>query len=55
MKRQVRKEVKVFVQRVAILGMIALTIPMAVWTGDFTGTVFIGLISLPYLFTKEVL
>jgi hypothetical protein len=55
MKREFRKEFKIFVQRVSIIGMIAITLPMAIWTGDFTGTAFLGLISIPYLFTKEVL
>jgi hypothetical protein len=55
MKREFRKEFKIFVQRVAILGMIGITIPMAIWTGDGTGTMFLALISTPFLFTKEVL
>lgn len=53
-KRKFSRQFKLLVQRLAIIGMIAATVPMAILTGDGTGTVFVALIGIPMLFNKEV-
>jgi hypothetical protein len=55
MKRKFGKRFKLFVQRLVILGVILVSVPMAIWTGDGTGTTFLALIGIPFLFIKEVL
>jgi hypothetical protein len=53
-KRKFSRRFKLLVQRLAIVGMIAATVPMAIWTGDGTGTAFLVLIGVPMLLNKEV-
>jgi hypothetical protein len=53
-KRKFSRRFKLLVQRLAIIGMIAATVPMAIWTGDGTGTSFLVLIGIPMLFNKEL-
>ena len=53
-KRKFSRRFKLLVQRLAIVVMILMTLPMAIWTGDGTGTVFLALIGVPMLFNDEV-
>lgn len=53
-KRKFSRRFKLLVQRLAIIGMITATLPMAILTGDGTGTVFLALIGVPMLLNKEV-
>jgi hypothetical protein len=53
-KRKFSRRFKLLVQRLAIIGTILATVPMAIWTGDGTGTAFLVLIGIPMLFSKEV-
>ena len=53
-KRKFSRRFKLLVQRLAIIGMIVASVPLAIWTGDGTGTAFIVLIGIPMLFNKEV-
>ena len=53
-KRKLSRRFKLLVQRLAIIGIIVATVPMAIWTGDGTGTAFIVLIGIPLLLNKEV-
>lgn len=53
-RRKFSRRFKLLVQRLAIIGIVAATLPVAIWTGDGTGTVFLLFIGVPMLFNDEV-
>ena len=53
MKRQFSKRFKLLVQRVAILLAVLVSVPMAIWTGDGSGTAFLAIICIPAILSNE--
>ena len=53
MKRKFSKRFKHFIRSIGVLLAIGITVPMAISTGDWTGTAFLLIIGIPIIFIKE--